>query len=138
MCPTFPTALNRLCRCQCSPTHTTVAPPGRCRCIDRVQTPGLRAPMDLWTYDLKGFSLLEGAVPIVTGPPANSFWQQFPPQTSDAFRTRFAAGKSLYKQPLALSGGQSLHKQRLGRARTRAASKNADAPPHLARVKWLM
>ena len=61
-----------------------------CRCVDRIQEPGSRTPIDLYTYDFNSFDLHHGKMPIVQGRPAKSFWEQFPPVTTAAFRASFA------------------------------------------------
>jgi len=61
-----------------------------CRFVDRVQEPGSRAPIDLYTYDFHSFDLHNGKMPLVQGKPAKSFWEQFPPATSATFRSSFA------------------------------------------------
>ena len=67
-----------------------------CRCLDRVQEPASRTPIDLYTYDFSSFSLIYGKMPWVLGKPAKSFWEQFPPATSTSFRATFAKGLRNY------------------------------------------
>jgi hypothetical protein len=67
-----------------------------CRCLDRIQEPGTRTPIDLYTYDFSSFSLTSGKMPWVLGKPAKSFWEQFPPATSTFFRATFAKGLRNY------------------------------------------
>ena len=69
-----------------------------CRCIDRVQEPGSRTPIDLYTYDFNFFSARSGKMPAVQKRPAKSFWEQFPPSTSPAFRANFAKALRHYTQ----------------------------------------
>jgi class 3 adenylate cyclase len=67
-----------------------------CRCIDRVQEPGSRTPVDLYTYDFNSFSVQSGKMPTVLGKPEKSFWDQFPPSTSANFRATFATAMRHY------------------------------------------
>lgn len=52
--------------------------------------------MDLYTYDIETFSVTEGCMPIVSGKPARTFWEQFPPSTSPSLRSNFTRGVRLY------------------------------------------
>ncbi|KAJ1493662.1 hypothetical protein T484DRAFT_1767623 [Baffinella frigidus] len=56
-----------------------------CRCVDKVKTPAIKVPMDLWTYDLTGFGVEQGRLP-------------FPPYTTEAFRAQFDAGFKCYTE----------------------------------------
>jgi hypothetical protein len=68
-----------------------------CRCIDRIKENDNRAvPMDLYTYDFETFSSSEGCMPLITGKPARTFWEQFPPSTSPSLRSNFAMGLKRY------------------------------------------
>jgi hypothetical protein len=63
-----------------------------------VQEPGSRTPIDLYTYDFNFFSARSGKMPAVQKRPAKSFWEQFPPSTSPAFRANFAKALRHYTQ----------------------------------------
>ena len=68
-----------------------------CRCIDRIKENDNRAvPMDLYTYDFETFSSSDGCMPLISGKPARTFWEQFPPSTSPSLRSNFALGLKRY------------------------------------------
>jgi hypothetical protein len=59
-----------------------------CRKIDKIKVPDSKTPLDLYTYDTSAFHLDDLDMPFVSVSGV-TFWEAFPPTTTDAFRRQF-------------------------------------------------
>jgi class 3 adenylate cyclase len=59
-----------------------------CRKIDKIKVPDSKTPLDLYTYDTYAFDLNDTEMRFLS-PFGNTFWEAFPPVTTDAWRRQF-------------------------------------------------
>jgi len=59
-----------------------------CRKVDKIKVPDSKTPLDLYTYDTEAFHLDDYNMKFLE-PFGSTFWETFPPITTEAFRRQF-------------------------------------------------